>query len=361
MSSVPFHEALEDCSRLAGKIPQSSCLLEGEIPVIGQGRQAIEGFTNDSGLAFRGRLPVILFGDHTAVFKFIDYPFARGADGTKLFRPRSDHLDPRYAWHFLQTVKLPQTGYDRKTKYLESISIPLPSLEEQRRIAAILDARKHLEAKILKRHALLDELSKAEFIKRFGNPFAHKPQHPMVRLSKIASTSSGGTPKREVREYFGGSIPWVKSGELSNPVIEATEEFLTEDGLRNSSARMLSPGVVLLSMYGATAGAVSILGVPACTNQAVCAIDTDGGVDSIFLADYLRLIAPDLLAKRIGGAQPNLTQDIIRNILVPAPRKAEQESYVLFRKKIANAAIGFSKSSMVVSRLDSSCSRAVFQ
>ena len=139
MKYLPFHEALEDCSRLAGKVPQASCLDEGDFPVISQGKQPVEGFTNDTGLVFRGDLPVILFGDHTAAFKFIDQPFARGADGTKIFRPRTQYLDAKFAWHFLQTAKLPETGYDRKTKYLESLRIPLPPLEEQQRIAAILD------------------------------------------------------------------------------------------------------------------------------------------------------------------------------------------------------------------------------
>jgi len=139
MKHLPFHEALEDCSRLAGKVPQSLCLDEGDFPIIGQGKQPVEGFTNDADLVFRGDLPVILFGDHTAAFKFIDRPFARGADGTKLFRPRTQQLDAKFAWHFLQRSKLPDTGYDRKTKYLESLKIPLPPLEEQRRIAAILD------------------------------------------------------------------------------------------------------------------------------------------------------------------------------------------------------------------------------
>ena len=155
MNYLPFHEALEDCSRLAGKVPQASCLHEGNIPVIGQGKQAVEGFTNDPDLVFRGDLPVILFGDHTAAFKFIDRPFARGADGTKLFRPRTEHLDAKFAWHFLQTVQLPQSGYDRKTKYLENVVIPLPPLEEQRRIAAILDKAASLEAAQQRRTELL--------------------------------------------------------------------------------------------------------------------------------------------------------------------------------------------------------------
>jgi hypothetical protein len=194
MNSVPFYEALEDCSRSAGKVPQASCLPNGEIPVIGQGKQPVEGYTNDRGLAFRGDLPVVLFGDHTAAFKFIDQPFARGADGTKLFRPKNDKLDAKFAWHFLQTVRLPQTGYDRKTKYLESIEIPLPPLEEQRRIAAILDKADVLEALAEKATRLHERLIDAFFLSRVGNPAREDwqaRQAGSMRLSDIAHIKTG--------------------------------------------------------------------------------------------------------------------------------------------------------------------------
>ena len=243
---------------------------------------------------------------------------------------------------------------------IKNTVLPLPPLEEQRRIAAILDKRHSLAEMVRRRGSLQEDLWKAEFVKRFGNPFAHQSPYPLAKLAELASTSSGGTPRREVRSYFGGSIPWIKSGELSNPIVEMTEEFLTEDGLENSSAKILNPGVVLLAMYGATAGAVSILGIPASTNQAICAIDSHGRLDSIYLADYLRLITPALLAKRIGGAQPNLTQDIIRNILIPVPDEGAQYSYVSFRKKMANVAAVFSGSMLAVSRLDASFSQQAF-
>jgi restriction endonuclease S subunit len=289
-----------------------------------------------------------------------------------IFRARkaSEYVDMEYLAHlvsspygkryFLRQSKQTTGIASINMGQLKRFPVPLPPLEEQRRIAAILDKRNLLEQQIRRRHALLDNLWKAEFVKRFGNPFANQSLCPFSRLAEIASTSSGGTPKREVGSYFGGSIPWVKSGELSNPLVEATEEFLTEDGLSNSSAKMLNPGVVLLAMYGATAGAVSILGIPACTNQAVCAIDSHGSLNSIFLADYLRLITPALLAKRIGGAQPNLTQDIIRNITVPTPGIDAQEPYIIFRKMIAKTAITYSRSSLAISSLGASCSRDVF-
>jgi type I restriction enzyme S subunit len=191
MNYLPFHEALEDCSRLAGKVPQASCLHEGNIPVIGQGKQAVEGFTNDPDLVFRGDLPVILFGDHTAAFKFINRPFARGADGTKLYRPRTEHLDAKFAWHFLQTVQLPQSGYDRKTKYLENVVIPLPPLEEQRRIAAILDKAAQLTEACASLQAAHRRMGESLFIQAFGEPRTNPLDLPSARLGAIADCQLG--------------------------------------------------------------------------------------------------------------------------------------------------------------------------
>ena len=297
--------------------------------------------------------------------------YAASAGGfISILRGNPDTVDLRYLYHWFVS---PQTqaklrSYSNKTTNISNLDhgrtlateIPLPPLEEQRRIAAILDKRHSLEEKIRRRVALHDDLWKAEFIKRFGNPFAHQSRYPLAKIAELASTSSGGTPRREVRSYFGGSIPWVKSGELSNPIVESTEEFLTEEGLDNSSAKILDPGVVLLAMYGATAGAVSILGIPASTNQAICAIDAHDRLDSIYLADYLRLITPALLAKRIGGAQPNLTQDIIRNILIPVSDEDSQRSYVSIRRQMANVEACFSSSLLAVSRLGASFSRQAF-
>ncbi len=92
------------------------------------------------------------------------------------------------------------------------------------------------------------------------------------KISDIAETSSGGTPSRDKKEYFIGSIPWVKSGELKDNTIYDTEEKITEKGLQNSSAKLFPKGTLLIALYGATVGKTGILGMDATTNQAVCAI-----------------------------------------------------------------------------------------
>ncbi|WP_175265875.1 restriction endonuclease subunit S [Methanothrix thermoacetophila] len=94
----------------------------------------------------------------------------------------------------------------------------------------------------------------------------------VVRLGEVAQTTSGGTPQRDKLEYYGGHIPWIKSGELDDRDIFAATEQITELGLQNSNAKMFEPGTLLIAMYGATAGKVGILQIPAATNQAICAI-----------------------------------------------------------------------------------------
>jgi type I restriction enzyme S subunit len=143
----------------------------------------------------------------------------------------------------------------------------------------------------------------------------------------IALTASGGTPDRSDASNFGGDIAWVKSGELNDNIIYATEEKLTERGFQNSSAKLFPRGTLLLAMYGATAGKTAILGIEAATNQAVCAIfPQKGSFDSRFLQFRLMYDRPILLSARSGGAQPNISQRVIATLVVVLPPMEEQRA-----------------------------------
>ena len=314
MNYLPFHEALEDCSRLAGKVPQASCILEGDFPVIGQGKQEVEGFTNDPGLVFRGDLPVILFGDHTAAFKFINRPFARGADGTKLFRPRTEHLDAKFAWHFLQTVQLPQTGYDRKTKYLESVAIPLPPLEEQRRIAAILDKAQCILAKAARRTDLLLALGRSLFIRSFGLPSENPYQLPLFKLIDICN------PKQ---------WPTISSKQLQDsgyPVFGA-------NGLIGYFGSFNHPEpTVLVTCRGATCGTVNICPPNCYVTGNSMAMDNPNPdlLTTEYLAWVLRLRGMNDVIS--GSAQPQITRQGLEAVTIPVPSIEAQND---FAKKLS--------------------------
>lgn len=143
-------------------------------------------------------------------------------------------------------------------------------------------------------------------------------------LGEIAETASGGTPRRGRKEFFGGSIPWVKSGELNDATLNASEEFLTNLGLQSSSAKVFPAGTLCIALYGATVGRLAILGKEAATNQAVCGIFVPPLIDTDYLFYFLLWQRKNLIELGKGGAQPNISQEIIRRVVVPLPPSKEQ-------------------------------------
>ena len=149
-----------------------------------------------------------------------------------------------------------------------------------------------------------------------------------MRLGDVCRTTSGGTPSRKRADYFDGDIPWVKSGELPDGLVSSIEECISEEALKQSSAKLFPVGTLLIALYGATVGKLGILTRPAATNQAVCAVFPPNSLNTRFLFWYLRLRRNDLIAQAIGGAQPNISQAIIRNLDVPVPSMAMQREIV---------------------------------
>jgi len=135
----------------------------------------------------------------------------------------------------------------------------------------------------------------------------------MPTLCEVADWGSGGTPSRTHPEYYGGDIPWIKTGELGQGLITDTEEKLTELGLRNSSAKIFPSNSVAIAMYGATIGKTSILGIDAATNQA-CAvgIPKKGVISTEYLYHYLSSQKDAFIGAGKGGAQPNISQGVIK-------------------------------------------------
>lgn len=144
-------------------------------------------------------------------------------------------------------------------------------------------------------------------------------------IGDIAILSSGGTPDRGNSSYFKGNIAWVKSGELNYNTITETEETITQKALENSSAKIIPSGALLIALYGATVGKLAFLGIDAATNQAVAALKTTKSFESRYLYYYLLHNRERLLQKRIGGAQPNISQKILQAFPIPLTSLNEQE------------------------------------
>ena len=139
-------------------------------------------------------------------------------------------------------------------------------------------------------------------------------------VKDIATTYSGGTPKSTNAEYYdNGKIAWINSGELNNSIITKTINYITESGLNNSSAKLYPCNSILVAMYGATAGKVSLLTFEACSNQAVCGVIPIINEMLFYVYLHISSLYNHFITLSTGSARDNISQDTIKNILLPLP------------------------------------------
>lgn len=203
---------------------------------------------------------------------------------------------------------------------------------EQKKIADILSVYDNLIENNNKRIKLLEQMAKnlyKEWFVRFRFPgyedveFEDGMPKGWVR-EKIGlhyNTCSGGTPSRTHEEYYAdGTIPWVKTGEIKDNIIIHTDECITEDGVKGSSAKLLPQGAVVMAMYGVNIGMLAYLDSEMTCNQACCVFsDKNEIISRHYLFHYLYSIRDYLLLIGFGAAQQNLSQDLIKKVKIVIP------------------------------------------
>ena len=187
----------------------------------------------------------------------------------------------------MQSAALGTTQDNLSLEKLLSFRFAVPPLDYQKKVASVLSAYDDLIENTTRRIEILEEISLRlyeEWFVKFRTPIdagqrsedcgnGELPEGwELQPLANLYETKSGGTPSRKRAEYFGTGIPWIKTKELKDGPIFVTEEQITEEGLSNSSAKLLPKDTVLIAMYGATIGKLGILDIDAATNQACCAI-----------------------------------------------------------------------------------------
>ena len=158
-------------------------------------------------------------------------------------------------------------------------------------------------------------------------PFKVPSSWVWTTLGEIGNWQSGATPSRLRKDYYGGNIPWLKTGDLNDGYISDIPEYITETALKETSVKLNPKDSVLIAMYGATIGKVGILSFPATTNQACCAC-TDYLVKKMYLFYFLLANREKFIAMGGGGAQPNISKEKIVSTLIPLPPKQEQSRIV---------------------------------
>lgn len=252
-SKRSFLDVFADVSRGNVKTLQSEYLSQGSYPVVDQGKSLVGGYVNDPSRLCHAALPAIVFGDHTRVFKYIDFSFCMGADGVKVLRPQIDS-DVRYLYYYLRSLPLTDGGYDRHFKYLKRAEITLPPLPEQRRIADILDQADALRAKRRAALAVLETLKQSVFLDMFGDPARNTKHWPMSPIETLCSISGEYGANVASRPYDLALPRYIRITDLIDGG-ELKPEKVAPSGPRTSWEKYaLSPGDILFARSGATVG-----------------------------------------------------------------------------------------------------------
>ena len=220
--------------------------------------------------------------------------------------------------------------------------IPLPHIDEQRKIGELLTCLDHLITLHQRKFEKLTNVKKSMLEKMFPQNGSSYPEirfkgftdpWEQRKLGEVSESYSGGTPSVGVKEYYGGKIPFIRSAEINS---EITELFLTEEGLKNSSARLVGVGDILYALYGATSGEVGRARLKGAINQAILAIKPHTGYDSGYLAQWLRKSKHSIIETYLQGGQGNLSGTIVKELSVDFPLLKEQQAIGDFFSRLDN-------------------------
>lgn len=340
---VPFEEAFSDATGGNAKIKQSDYQKIGAIPVIDQGQEYVAGYIDNSNLCCRVQLPVVLFGDHTKIFKFVSAPFALGADGVKVLLPSSE-VDAKFGFYFFRQLKLPDnTGYSRHYKYLKEAFIPLPSLPEQRRIAAILDKADAIRRKRQESIRLMEAFLRSVFLDMFGDPVTNPKgwktvlmeriivEGPQNGLYKHESDYGSGTPIVRIDSFYDGSITGIdrlKRVRLDQQTIHKYQLHVNDILVnRVNSRKFLGKSAIVQKLNETTVFESNMMRIK---------VDTD----RIWPEYLVSLLQHPYIKKQIDGRakdavnQSSINQDDVKSFELRVPPVALQKKFTKAKAKV---------------------------
>ena len=260
-----FDEIFVDKTKYGVKVQTTEYSEVGEHIIIDQGQSQIAGYTDRQEGLFE-EVPVVIFGDHTRVIKYVDEPFFLGADGVKVLRSKDDNANYKYLYYALKNARIPDTGYNRHFKWLKEVQINYPDSDKQAEIVDILD---NVSSVIKKREdelCVLDDLIKARFVELFGDPRSNPFGFEKKMLKDTCKVITGNTPSRAIAEYYGDYIEWIKTDNIVSGILSPTQatESLSEKGM--NVGRTVEKDSILMACI---AGSIASIGRVCITDRTV--------------------------------------------------------------------------------------------
>ena len=313
-----FNEIFIDKTKYGEKIQTSEYEKQGKHIIVNQGQAEITGYTNREEGLFN-EVPVIIFGDHTRLIKYIDEPFFLGADGVKVLRSKEKNANYKYLYYALKSAKIPNTGYNRHFKWLKDVEINYPDSVKQEKIVDILDRVSDVIEKRKAELSYLDTLIKARFVEMFGDPIIN----------------SKGLETKELNEVL-----VLKAGDFtaaSDISVEPTEINIYPcyggNGIRGYVAEYNQEGEYsLVGRQGALSGNVQYATGKFKNTEHALLVKPIIRMNSIWLNQLLLNL--DLKRYQTGAAQPGLSVKNLQDIQIIMVPIDEQRQFAAFVNEI---------------------------
>ena len=329
------YKKFEDCLVKAPKAKQvqtSQYNTGTKFPIVSQEDTLISGYFDDDAYLFHIDNPIVVFGDHTRVLKYIDFDFVVGADGVKILIPK-EFLNAKLLYYYLLWYKIPNLGYSRHYKLLKEIDIPIPSLSEQQSIVAELDKINELIS--LKKAQLsdLDSLAQSIFYDMFGDPIENEKGWEVKKLGEISSVKTGPFGSMLHKEdYISNGIPLVNPIHIKDYRVIADMDFtISDEKARELNAYILRKNDVIFARRG-DIGRCAVISDK--ENGYLC------GTGSLFvrfeqevIPQYIMYIIrsssfiKELISKAKGATMLNLNSTTIASLGIPLPPLSLQQEF----------------------------------
>lgn len=331
-----FNEIFIDKTKYGEKIQTSEYEKQGKHIIVDQGQAEIAGYTNREEGLFK-EVPVIIFGDHTRVIKYIDEPFFLGADGVKVLRSKEKNANYKYLYYALKSAKIPNTGYNRHFKWLKDVELNYPDSVKQEKIVDILDRFSYVIEKRKAELCSLDELIKARFVELFGDMTLARNDWEKLLLCDVCDVRDG---THDSPKYFTEGYPLITSKNVSGGKIDFSDCNLIceEDYNKINQRSKVDVGDILMPMIGTVGKPVIVDSQKkfAIKNVALIKFRENSAVVNSFIKVLLEsdYFDREVINKVRGGTQKFISLGDIRKLNICLPPIKLQNQFAAFVNEI---------------------------
>lgn len=240
-----FEDCIEKCKKTK-QLKTSDYLPEGKYPIVSQESDLISGYTNMADYVNDFGKPIVVFGDHSRVVKYIDFAFAVGADGVKILIPTND-FHPKFFYYYLHWHGVENLGYSRHYKLLKEINVPIPTLSEQQHIVEELDLLSSIIEKKKAQLNELDKLAQSLFYEMFGDPISNEKGWEIGKISNFINVKGGFAFKSQ--RYTTKGIRLVQIANVWKDSLSWDDiTYISEEDAKTNSSFLLKQGDIVMAM-----------------------------------------------------------------------------------------------------------------